>query len=246
MRRRKIKGADERLISYEGYVVNGMFNMLPPKNIDNNCTDFDYRNIENNWDYLNIKDNYRGKWNKIFGNNNPIYIELGSGRGKFITGMASKYPNINFIALEVKEEVLLRGVEKAEAQNLKNVRFIWGQVELLDEYFEDGELDRIFINFCDPWSKKKYAKRRLTYHKFLNLYRKKLNVEHPEIHFKTDNRELFDFSFDEFLDYGWSIKNVSFDLLNSNWENNVTTEYEEKFNSLNMPIHRLEARYRHE
>src|SRR3712207_4429894 len=134
--------------------------------------------------YYNIIDKYRGKWSSIFGNDNPIYVEVGTGRGQFITGLAKKNPNINYIALEIKEEVLIRAVEKADRLDLDNVLFLWGSVELLDLYFEDKELDRIYINFCDPWPKKRNSKRRLTSSLFIDLYEKKLNC--GQIHFKTD------------------------------------------------------------
>lgn len=256
MRRRKRKGFDEKILFYKNYVINGMLNQVPPnedktiKEKENNCiikTSFDYRNIVKDDIYNNIQDNYKGKWSQVFGNDNPIYIEVGSGRGQFITTLAKNNPNINYIALEIKEEVLIRGVEKAIKYDLDNIKFIWGEVEFLENYFADGELNRIYINFCDPWPKKKNAKRRLTSSKFLDLYLKKLkNHNLSEIHFKTDNRQLFEFTLNEFLSKNWNLKNISLDLANSDLSiNNVTTEYEDKFMELKMPIYRLEAFYIH-
>lgn len=242
MRRRRRKGSDVRLLSSERYIINGMINQVSPdKNKDVKSTSFDYREIVEDDIFNNVTKNYKGKWKEIFGNDNPIHIEVGTGRGQFITTLAQKNPNINYIGLEVKEEVLLRAVEKAEEKNLSNMLFIWGNVELMDEYFDEGELDRIYINFCDPWHKKRNAKRRLTHTNFLELYRRKLSGSNCGIHFKTDNRNLFEFSLNEFCGNDWKLLNISLDLANSEFEGNVTTEYEDKFMSLNMPIYRLEA-----
>lgn len=241
MRRRKKRGADEKLLSYKNYIINGMIDQMVPDNIEG-CEGgaFDNRIIIKNEIYNNIVENYRGKWNQFFDNDNPIHIEVGTGRGKFITTLATKNPNINYIALEIKEEVLIRAVEKADEQNLENIGFIWGNVEFFELYFNDNELSRIYVNFCDPWPKKRCAKRRLTYRNFLELYRKKLK-KYGEINFKTDNRALFEFSLNEISGNDWKLKNVSLDLVNSNYTDNVTTEYEEKFMELGMPIYRLEA-----
>ena len=241
MRRRKRRGADEKLLSYKDYIINGLINQMVPDNVGR-CEEgvFDNRIPVKNEIYNNIVENYRGKWNQFFDNDNPIHIEVGTGRGKFITTLAAKNPNINYIALEIKEEVLIRAVEKAEEQNLENIAFIWGNVEFFEIYFNDNELSRVYVNFCDPWPKKRCAKRRLTYRNFLELYRKKLKKD-GEINFKTDNRALFEFSLNEFSGNDWKLKNVSLDLLNSDCTDNVTTEYEEKFMELGMPIYRLEA-----
>lgn len=240
MRRRKIKGAEEKLLSYEDYILNGMIEQEVPNDIENSEGIFDKRIPVKNEVYNNIVDNYRGKWSEFFGNDNPIHIEVGTGRGKFITTLAAKNPDINYIALEIKEEVLLRAVEKTDIMDLDNIAFIWGNVEFFDVYFEDKELSRVYINFCDPWPKNRYAKRRLTYRSFLELYRKKLN-ENGDINFKTDNKGLFEFSLNEFPANDWKLRNVSLDLVHSDFEGNVTTEYEEKFMELGMPIYRLEA-----
>lgn len=241
MRRRKRKGADEKLLSYEDYILNGMINQEVPENVDEcNTGIFDNRIPVKDEIYNNIIENYRGKWSEFFENDNPIYIEVGTGRGKFITTLAAQNPDINYIALEVKEEVLIRAVEKADKQNLDNIAFIWGNVEFFDIYFEDNELSRVYVNFCDPWPKKRCAKRRLTHSNFLELYRKKLNSD-GDINFKTDNKGLFEFSLNELPANDWKLKNVTLDLVHSDFEGNVTTEYEDKFMNLGMPIYRLEA-----
>ncbi len=241
MRRRKIKGADERLLSYKHYIVNGMIDQkLPENSEDNSKSIFDNRVPIENEIYNTLINDYKGNWSNVFKNNNPIHIEVGTGRGKFITTLAQQNPDINYIALEIKEEVLLRAVEKADGLKLSNIAFIWGNVEFFDLYFSDKELSRIYINFCDPWPKKRYAKRRLTHSNFLELYRKKLKND-GEINFKTDNRDLFEFSLNEISSNDWMLKNISLDLANSDFDFNVTTEYEDKFMSLGQAIYRLEA-----
>lgn len=242
MRRRRRKGADKKLLSYNKYIINGMVDQVLDDTSKQECdflNPFDNRVLLKDDTYINITSRYRGRWKEVFGNNKPIHIEVGTGRGKFITDMAKINNDINYIALEIKEEVLLRAVEKADKLGLDNILFIWGSVELFDMYFEDDELDRIYINFCDPWPKKRNAKRRLTHTNFLELYRKKLKF--GEIHFKTDNRDLFEFSLNMISDNNWQLKNISLNLANSDYKANITTEYEEKFMELGMPIYRLEA-----
>lgn len=210
MRRRKVKGADEKLLSYKNYVL---------KEDD-------------------VKQ-HKGKWNKLFKNDNPIYVEFGTGRGKFITTLAKQNPNINFIAFEIKEEVLLKAVQKSYEDKLDNILFAWANVENILDYFCENEISRVFINFCDPWPKKRWAKRRLTHKNFLDKYIFILDEE-GEIHFKTDNESLFEFSLNEMASK-FLLKNISLDLANSDIEN-ITTEYEDKFMAQNMKIYRLEAK----
>lgn len=212
MRRRKVKGADQKLLSYTDYVLRDDINEL------------------------------KGKWNEKFKNNNPIYVEFGTGRGKFITTLANQNPDVNFIAFEIKEEVLIKGVEKADESKLNNILFAWADVSNVLDYFEEGELSRIYVNFCDPWPKKRWAKRRLTHSNFLNKYKLLLNKD-GEVHFKTDNEKLFEFSLNEISSNDWSLKNISLNLAESDFEN-VTTEYEDKFMSYGMKIFRCEARKR--
>ena len=210
MRRRKVKGADIKLLSYKDYVLRDNIEAL------------------------------KGKWNEKFNNNNPIHVEFGTGRGKFITTLATQNPDINYIAFEIKEEVLIKGVEKAVEANLNNILFAWADVKNILDYFDENELSRVYVNFCDPWPKKRWAKRRLTHTNFLNMYEKVLN-ENGELHFKTDNQNLFEFSLNEISANDWQLKNISLDLANSDFEN-VTTEYEDKFMSYGMKIYRCEAK----
>ncbi|PBH91830.1 tRNA (guanosine(46)-N7)-methyltransferase TrmB, partial [Clostridioides difficile] len=188
-------------------------------------------------------DKLKGKWNLKFRNDNPIHVEFGTGKGKFITTLAKQNPDINYIAMELKEEVLLKAVEKADASNLNNILFLWGDVSNILDYFEAKELSRIYINFCDPWPKNRWSKRRLTHSGFLEMYNRVLEDD-GEIHFKTDNEKLFEFSLNEIAANNWLLKNISLDLGNSEYENNVTTEYEDKFMSQGMRIFRCEAKKR--
>lgn len=211
MRRRRKKGSDEKLLSYTKYVIR--------------------ENIED----------LKGNWSDRFSNNNPIHVEFGTGRGKFITSLAKENPNINYIAMEIKEEVLLKAVEKAEESNLDNILFVWGDVSNILDYFETNELSRIYVNFCDPWPKTRWSKRRLTHTNFLNMYKDVLNKD-GELHFKTDNEKLFEFSLNEIASNSWLLKNISLDLANNELIANITTEYEDKFMSQGMKIFRCEAK----
>lgn len=183
---------------------------------------------------------HKGGWKEVFGNDNPIYAEIGCGKGAFVSEMAKKHPNVNFVAVEVCLDVMVLAAEKAVAAGIDNVRYINGDARLLTEFFEDGECDRIYLNFSDPWPKNGHRKRRLTYKDFLSLYRKVLSPE-GEIHFKTDNMKLFEFSLESFSQNGFKMKNISLDLHNSAFEGNVMTEYEQRFSGMGLPIYRLEA-----
>lgn len=188
---------------------------------------------------------YKGKWHSFFKNDNPIHIEIGCGKGQFITKTSIANPNINYIAIEKQEIVIVSALRKSrEAGASQNLCFITADVSNLLDFFEPNEIKRIYINFCDPWDrKKKWAKRRLTHSNFLNIY-ESIFKEGGEIFFKTDNRKLFEFSLNEISAKGWKMKNISLDLHNSDFEGNIMTEYEEKFSSKGMPIYRLEAIYK--
>ncbi len=184
----------------------------------------------------------KGKWNDLFGNSNPIHIEIGCGKGQFITGMAEQNPDINYVAIDVVPDVLVIALEKATAKEIKNVRFIIADAAKLCDYFEQFEISRIYLNFSDPWKKKKQAKRRLTHKNFLDIY-KKLLKNGDFIYFKTDNRPLFEFSLNSFAEENFKMQNITFDLHNSGYEGNVMTEYETRFSEQGMPIYRVEATY---
>ena len=185
----------------------------------------------------------KGKWHEIFGNDNPIYIEVGTGKGRFITEMAKAHPGVNFIGIEVYRSVIVSALDLLIEADLPNLRLLNVDAARLREYFEKGEVNRVYLNFSDPWPKSRHAKRRLTYKTFLEEYEGIL-PEHGEIHFKTDNQGLFESSLKSISEYGMLLKFVSLDLHNSDFEGNIMTEYEEKFSSKGNRIYRLEAQYK--
>ena len=181
----------------------------------------------------------KGEWNKIFNNDHPLYIEIGMGKGRFIVDNALKYPNINFVGIEKYSSVLLRALQKLEKMDEvpSNLRFLCIDAQEITEYFDKGEVDRIYLNFSDPWPKDRHAKRRLPSRQFLSLYDVILKKE-GTIEFKTDNRGLFDFAVEELEPAGWKAEAVTYDLHNDEVMNkdNIMTEYEEKFSSQGNPI----------
>ncbi len=185
---------------------------------------------------------YKGGWHLRFGNDNPIHIEIGCGKGNFIVGMAKMYPDVNFIAIEKVEDVMVMAMEKAKDAELTNVLFMDMDAEKIAEVFTKGEVRRIYLNFSDPWKKNKQAKRRLTHKRFLDRY-KEILPQGDYIWFKTDNKALFDFSLNSFAQENYKLENISLDLHNSGFEGNVMTEYEQRFSEMGMPIYRLEATY---
>lgn len=183
----------------------------------------------------------KGKWNQIFGNENPIHIEIGMGKGQFIMMLAKENPNINYIGIEKFSSVLVRALEKQEMENLPNICFIRMDAENIEEVFDKEEIDRIYLNFSDPWPKDRHAKRRLTSVPFLNRYENILSKEGNLI-FKTDNRDLFDFSLEQVeIAPHWELINHTFDLHHSEYVvGNVMTEYETKFVEKGNAICRME------
>ena len=143
----------------------------------------------------------KGKWHELFGNDNPIHIEVGSGKGAFITGMAQQNPDINYIGIDIQLSVLSYALDKVLASGAENVKLLRVDGSALTNYFEDGEVDMMYLNFSDPWPKSRHEKRRLTYKTFLDTY-KQILPENGEIHFKTDNRGLFEYSLASFSQYG--------------------------------------------
>ncbi|MCI9199545.1 MAG: tRNA (guanosine(46)-N7)-methyltransferase TrmB [Lachnospiraceae bacterium] len=183
----------------------------------------------------------KGNWRNIFGNNNPIHIEIGMGKGRFLMDMAKVYPSINYIGIEKYSSVLLRAIQKMEReeQPLSNVRFIRMDAETIGNVFEIEEVDRIYLNFSDPWPKDRHAKRRLPSREFLARYDKILKKE-GQLEFKTDNKDLFLFALEELEPAGWKAEKISFDLHRDKdmSEGNIMTEYEEKFSSIGNPIYK--------
>lgn len=182
---------------------------------------------------------------KTFGNDNPLYLEIGCGKGGFAIEFARQNPDINLIAVEKTPNVLVTGMEEQMKLRLPNLRFCMGQAEYLDHLFHDGTIDRIFLNFSCPFPKKRYAMHRLTHARFLAIYHK-IMKENAEIHQKTDNMHFFEFSIEQLSNNGFPLKNISLDLHNSGFEGNIMTEYEKRFTDLGQPIYRLEAVNRRE
>lgn len=185
---------------------------------------------------------YRGKWQTCFDNTQPVQVEIGMGKGRFISTMARQNPDINFIGVEVIEEVLLDAVKRMNRSGgvPENLRLVWINAAMLQELFADGEIDRIYLNFSDPWPKSRHKKRRLTHESFLEQYAAILKPE-GQVHFKTDNQGLFEFSLNEFSACRWQLQNIQLDMYNKLPEGNVATEYETKFHEKGQPIYRLEA-----
>lgn len=179
----------------------------------------------------------KGRFKEIFGNNNPIHIEIGMGKGRFLTDLAKLNPDINYIGIEKYSSVLIRAIQKMEELPLPNVLFIRMDAEEITEVFDKGEIDRIYLNFSDPWPKDRHAKRRLESRQFLARYDEILKPE-GVIEFKTDNRSLFDFAVEEVKDSKWQLDAVTYDLHNDEAmnEGNIMTEYEERFSSMGNPI----------
>lgn len=181
---------------------------------------------------------YKGKWNELFGNSNPLHVEIGCGKGGFILELARRNPEINYVAIEKCMDVIIIAMEKVKAAELKNVKFYLGDANNLTEIFETGEVNQIYLNFSDPWKKSRQAKRRLTYVTFLEKYKQVL-CENGQVHFKTDNRPLFDFSLEQFEEFGANVSELTFDLHNSEYnENNIMTEYEKNFSEKGFTINR--------
>lgn len=179
----------------------------------------------------------KGKWSDFFGNSNPIHIEIGMGKGQFIMELASRNPDINYIGIERYSSVLIRAVQKFEELELKNLTFILMDATDIEEVFDKEEIDRIYLNFSDPWPKDRHAKRRLPSRQFLSRFDVILKKE-GQIEFKTDNKDLFSFALEEIEPGGFKVLKVTHDLHNDEEmnEGNIMTEYEEKFSKLGNAI----------
>ena len=210
MRLRKKPHTDEKLKNFAGFVITG-----------------------------EIGEERQGHWRELFGENSgkELQVELGTGKGDFIVRSAERNPDINFVGIEVEATVVLAAARKIAEKNLSNVRLVVFDINKISEIFAPGEIDKLYINFCDPWPKKRHAKRRLTYIKFLEMYRKILKPG-GKIQFKTDNRGLFDFSLEQFALAGLKISELTFDLHAAEPADNIRTEYENRFSGEGVPINR--------
>ena len=196
---------------------------------------------------LMIKDilEYKNDIKAVYGEDKPLHIEIGCGKGGFVSETARRNPDVNYIAFEKNYDVLVLAMEKVAEMGLSNVKFVPGDASVLSELETKTKVQRIYINFCDPWPKTGHKKRRLTHERFLSIY-KELIEDGGGIHFKTDNRGLFEFSLNSFADFGLKLKNITLDLHNSGFEGNVMTEYEKLFSEKGQPIYRCEANFCHE
>ena len=183
---------------------------------------------------------HKGSWNQVFGNDNPIQIEVGMGKGRFIMELAQQNPDINYIGIERYSSVLLRGLQKRAQLELNNIYFMCIDAKNMADYFAPGEVDKIYLNFSDPWPKDRHAKRRLTSPDFMAVYDQILAAD-GTVEFKTDNKGLFDYSLEAIPEAGWTITAHTFDLHHDPvmCAGNVMTEYEEKFSSMGNPICKL-------
>ncbi|MCP3809616.1 MULTISPECIES: tRNA (guanosine(46)-N7)-methyltransferase TrmB [Paenibacillus] len=191
---------------------------------------------------------YKGKWQQLFGNDRPIHVEFGMGKGQFISQMSFRNPEVNYIGFDMYDELVRRATEKSrlawsnsEVDTPPNIKLALANIEQIENVFEPGEIERIYLNFSDPWPKAKHARRRLTHPRFLDKYRQLLNSK-GQIHFKTDSETLFEFSLNSFADSGLQMTNISLNLHREGInEEHVMTEYEQKFMGKGMNIHRVEV-----
>lgn len=180
---------------------------------------------------------FKNKWEECFGNKNPLHIEIGMGKGQFLHTLAKQNPDINYVGIEMYSSVLLRAIQKMEEEELPNLKFLCIDAKDVTEAFGEGEVDKIYLNFSDPWPKDRHAKRRLPSRQFLARYDVILKKD-GFLEFKTDNRGLFDFAVEELPEAGWKAQAITYDLHNDAElvKGNIMTEYEEKFSSMGNPI----------
>ena len=188
--------------------------------------------------HVDVMKEKKGCWNTVFGNEKPIFIEVGMGKGRFITELAIRCPQNNYVGIEKYSSVLLRALEKREQmEEVDNLYFLRMDAEELPEVFGENEVSGIYLNFSDPWPKDRHAKRRLPSKEFLARYDKILKPE-GKVEFKTDNRGLFDFALEQVKEAGWDLEACTFDLHHDEtmMEGNIMTEYEERFSAQGNPI----------
>ncbi|GGE55188.1 tRNA (guanine-N(7)-)-methyltransferase [Pullulanibacillus camelliae] len=182
----------------------------------------------------------KGHWREVFKNDHPVHLEIGTGKGQFILGMAKQYPMINFIGIEIEASIIVSALEKWLEEPLANVLLLNENAEQITDFFAEHEVDDMYLNFSDPWPKNRHEKRRLTYRSFLKSYEAILKPG-GRLNLKTDNQGLFEYSLESFSKYGLQLEHISLDLHASDYKENVKTEYEEKFSQKGQRIYRCEA-----
>lgn len=220
MRMRRKKNLDERIAKCEGWFLN--------------LTDYENR------DQREVKPDSLLDFKELFGNSNPVLLEIGCGKGRFANTLAKQNPDVNVLAVEKIDNVLVTAAETARDENIKNIKFVCCSAEYLQRYIKEKSIETLYLNFSCPYPKKRYENHRLTAKRFLDIY-KALLKEGAYIYQKTDNMQLFEYSLKSFTDNGFFINDISLDLHNSKIKNNIMTEYEEKFSSMNMPIYYLKT-----
>ena len=220
MRMRRKKNLDGRIDACEGYLLTLV------------SEDKNFETAVENKDYLDFTE--------LFGNDNPVYLEIGCGKGQFACEIAKQNPDLNYLAVEKVGNVIVAAAEHAQREEIPNVRFVKCAAEYLPCFIEDHSIEGIYLNFSCPFPKKAYTTHRLTNERFLKIYKQILKPG-AEIHQKTDNMHFFEYSIEEFTKCGFALKNISLDLHNSDFEGNIVTEYESKFVAEGLPIYRLEA-----
>jgi tRNA (guanine-N7-)-methyltransferase len=199
--------------------------------------------IEQNPHYIvPTPEQYKGKWQEAFEKDQPLHIEVGTGKGRFITEMAKANPHINYMGIELYDSVIIIALDRLIEADLPNLKLLNVNASNLAEYFAKNDVDRVYLNFSDPWPKNRHEKKRLTYSDYLKRYEDIL-VDGGEIHFKTDNQGLFEYSLMSFSQYGLLLKYLSLDFHKSDYEGNIMTEYEEKFSEKGNRIYRCEVKY---
>lgn len=222
MRMRRKANLEQRL---DSCVENGKLIIL-------NCEDRNFKTSVMQKEYIDLK--------ALFGNSNPVVMEIGAGKGQFCCELANRRPDINVLAVERTSNVIVDAAEKAIKMDLPNLYLLRCDAEYLEKFIPEASISELYLNFSCPFPKKSYAQHRLTHRKFLEIY-KHLLAPNAFICQKTDNREFFEFSICEFSGCGFVLKNVSLDLHASNFEGNIMTEYEKRFSDMGQPIYRLEA-----
>lgn len=184
----------------------------------------------------------KNKWREVFGNNNPIHLEIGTGKGQFLAGMAKQFPEVNFIGIEVAKSIAVTAAQKLMQSDQDNILLINENAEKLREIFAENEISTIYLNFSDPWPKNRHEKRRLTFRTFLEQYKDVLQPS-GELVLKTDNRGLFEYSLVSFSEFGMDLKEVNLDLHKAEDPENIMTEYEAKFSAKGQVIYRCRAQF---